>query len=84
MAFFLKYPPQTLQKELIMTPRDKFGFSTVRSLGKLEFRQINYGEDKKLPNTLIISADEPVDDKAVIYTISDPAGHSMYKFFSTK
>jgi len=84
MAFFLKYPPQTLQKELIMTPRDKFGFSTVRSLGKLEFRQINYGEDKKLPNTLIISADEPVDDKAVIYTISDPAGHPMYKFFSTK
>jgi len=84
MAFFLKYPPQTLQKELVMTPRDKFGFSTVRSFGKLEFRQINYGEDKKLPNTLIISADEPVDDKEVIYTINDPAGHPMYKFLSTK
>jgi len=83
MAFFLKYDPKVLQQELVMTPRDKFGFSTVRSFGKLEFRQINYGEDKKLPNTLIISADEPVDDKAVIFTINDPASHRMYKFIST-
>ncbi len=84
MAFFLKYDPRVLQSELVMTPRDKFGFSTVRSFGKFEFRSINYGEDKKLPNTLIISADESVDDKAVIYTINDPAGHPMYKFLSTK
>jgi len=85
MAFFLKYPPQTLQKELVMTPRDKFGFSTVRNLGKYEFRKIEYDNvDKKLPNTLIIAADEPVDDKAVIFTIYDPAGNPMYKFLSTK
>ncbi|MFH1863817.1 MAG: glycosyltransferase family 39 protein [bacterium] len=83
MAFFLKYPPQTLQKELVMTPRDKFGFSTVRQYGKFEFRAINYSEDKKLSNTLIIAADESVDDKAVIFTIFDPAGKPMFKFFST-
>src|SRR3989339_255043 len=84
MAFFLKYDPRVLQQELVMTPRDKFGFSTVRKFGRMEFRQINYQEDKKLSNTLIISADEPVDDKAVIYTINDPAGLPMYKFVSTK
>jgi len=84
MAFFLQYPPQTLQKELVMTPRDKFGFSTVRKLGKYEFRKINYDMDKKLKNTLIMVANEPVDDKAVIYTINDPAGNPMYKFIATK
>ncbi len=84
MAFFLKYPPQTLQKELVMTPRDKFGFSTVRQFGKLEFRAINYREDQRLPHTLIISADESVDGKVVIHTIYDPAGKPMYKFIATQ
>lgn len=84
MAFFLKYPPETLQKELVMTPRDKFGFSTVRNYGKYEFRKINYDTDKNLKNTLIMAADEPVDDKAIIYSINNPAGNPMYKFISTK
>ncbi len=85
MAFFLQYPPQKLQKELVMTPRDKFGFSTVRGFDKFEFRQIKYDEvDKKLPRTLIISADESVDDKAVIHIVNDPAGKPMYKFIGTK
>ena len=83
MAFFLQYPPQTLQKELVMTPRDRFGFSTVRKFGKFEFRSVNYNEDKKLPNTLIISADESVDDKAIIHTIEDPNGNIMFKLIAT-
>lgn len=82
MAFFLKYPPEILQKELVMTPRDKFGFSTCRKFGKYEFRSINYNEDKKLPNTLIIAADEPVDNQAIIHRVYDPAGKTMYKFLS--
>jgi hypothetical protein len=83
MAFFLKYPPQTLQKELVMTPRDKFGFSTVRKFGKFEFRAINYNEDKNLANTLIIAADEAVDDKTVIHTIQDMGGKTLFKFIPT-
>lgn len=83
MAFFLHYPPQTLQKELVMTPRDKFGFSTVRKFGKFEFRAVNYDQDKLLPNTLIIAADEGVDDKRVIHTIVDPGGKTMFKFIAT-
>ena len=83
IAFFTKYPPKTLQNEEVMTPRDKFGFSTVRNLGKYEFRTINWGEDKKLKNTLIISADEPVEDSYIIHTVLDPAGKVMYKFLDT-
>ena len=80
MAFFLKYPPQVIQKELVMTPRDKFGFSTVRQFGKFEFRAINFGEDRKIPNALILEAGEGVDEKQVVYTIYDPAGKQMYRF----
>ena len=80
MAFFLKYPPQVLQRELVMTPRDKFGFSTVRQFGKFEFRAINFGEDRKIPNALILEAGEGVDEKQVVYTIYDPAGKQMYRF----
>ena len=83
MAFYLHYPPEVLQKELVMTKRDKFGFSTVRKMGKFEFRQINWSEDKKLTNTLILSADEPIDDSRVIKTIFDPAGKAMYKFLES-
>ena len=83
MAFFMKLPPEELQKATL-TPRDKFGFSTVRDLGKMEFRQINYESDKNLTNTLIISADEPVDDSKVIHTVVDPGGKILFKFLSTR
>lgn len=83
MAFYLKYPPEKLQSQLVMTPRDKFGFSTVKNFDKYHFKTINYGEDKKSPNTLIIAADEAVDSKDVIDTIKDPAGKDMYKIIST-
>jgi len=79
MAFFLQYPPQTLQKELVMTPRDKFGFSTVRQFGKFEFRRIIFTEDRKIKNSLIIAADEGVDEKNIVHTIYDPAGNPMYR-----
>ncbi len=84
MAFFLKYPPAKLQSQMNMTPRDKFGFSTLRSFDKFEFRAPNFEKDKLIPKTLIIaSADDPVDDKFIIDTILDPAGNIMYKILST-
>jgi len=84
IAFFQKYPPQLLQKELVMGPIDNFGFSTGRSFGKYEFRKINYDQDKMLPNTLLVSADEKVDDSKVINTIKSPSGITLFKFISTK
>lgn len=84
MAFFLQYPPEVLQKEIVLTPRDKFGFSTVRNFGKYEFRLINWEIDKKLSKTLIMAADEPVDETKVIHTIVDPSGKTLYKFLRTE
>jgi len=80
MAFFLKYDPETLQNELVLTPRDKFGFSTVRNFGKFEFRSVNFAEDRKLSNTLIVVADEGVDEESVIHTVLDLAGKPMFRF----
>lgn len=84
LAFFLQYPPEKMQQNIVMTPRDKFGFSTVRKLEKYEFKTINFAEDIKTKNTLIISADEPVDDKYLIDTIKDPAGNIMYKILTNE
>ena len=35
--FYLQYPPQKAQQEIHLTPRDKFGFSTVTHFGKYWF-----------------------------------------------
>ena len=84
LAFFLKYPPEKMQKEIVMTPRDKFGFSTVKNFANFEFKTINFREDIKNNNTLIISADEPVDEKYLIDTIKDPGGKTMYKILTNE
>ena len=39
--FYLQYPPQKAQQELHLTPRDKFGFSTVTHFGKYWFGDCN-------------------------------------------
>ncbi len=84
MAFYLHFPPTELQKQLVMTPRDKFGFSTVRKFDKFEFSPILYPQDKWSPNTLIIAADEPIDPSRVIGGVKSPAGEDIFKFVSTK
>jgi hypothetical protein len=35
--FYLKYPPEKIQKEIKLTLPDKFGFSTVKSFDKYQF-----------------------------------------------
>jgi len=36
-AFYLKYPPLKMQKEIELTSPDEFGFSTVRKFGQFKF-----------------------------------------------
>lgn len=78
MAFFLKYPPQLLQKEIILTPRDQFGFGTVRSFGNFQFHQIDHGKDLAQPKTLVISADEYVPEKFNKHQFLDPGGKIIF------
>ena len=83
-AFFTLYDPAVLQTELVMSTPDQYGFATGRKFGKYEFRSIKYDEDKNLPNTLLISSEEKVDDTRVINTVKSPSGETMFKFISTK
>ncbi|KKS94776.1 MAG: hypothetical protein UW68_C0002G0050 [Candidatus Collierbacteria bacterium GW2011_GWB1_44_6] len=83
IAFFTQYPPADLQRDIVMSSPDHFGFATGRKLGKYEFRTINYEQDKLLPNTLLITAEEKVDDNNVIGTVKSPSGGTMFKFIST-
>jgi len=83
IAFFTKYPPVDLQRDIVMSEPDHYGFATGRKLGKYEFRTINYELDKLLPNTLLVTAEEKVDDTKVIGTVKSPAGAIMFKFLKT-
>ena len=68
--FYLKYPPEKYQPQAKLTMRDRFGFGTVRSFDKFEFRKIDWEEDKKTRNALIIGTDEEIpDDANIIKTI---------------
>lgn len=65
--FYLKYPPAKFQSEHTLTERDVYGFSTVRSFGKYEFRSIKYDEDRPLyPNSLLVGTDGEIPDEANI------------------
>ncbi len=65
--FYLKYPPQDFQKEHVLTPRDKYGFSTVNSFDKYIFKGIDWDVDKvKYPNSLIVGTDKEIPNEANI------------------
>jgi hypothetical protein len=85
MAFYMKYQPTRMQQELKMEPRDKFGFSTARQVGKLFYRSIDFNKEIQQKNSLIIVANEPVPDNVVpIHTICFPDGSPGYRFYSSK
>lgn len=84
LSFFTKYPPDSLQSELVMSGRDNFGFSTGLSFGKYEFRKINFEEDIKIANALIVTTDEPINISRAIGHISSSNDQLLFTFISTK
>jgi len=64
--FYLKYPPEKFQKEVKLTPRDKFGFSTVRDFDKFHFEAINWDELKTKSNILVVGTPEEINTSATI------------------
>jgi hypothetical protein len=58
--FYLKYPPQNFQQEAVLTPRDKFGFSTVRNFANFHFENIKWEEVSKQKNVLICGTEEEI------------------------
>jgi 4-amino-4-deoxy-L-arabinose transferase-like glycosyltransferase len=80
MAFFLEYPPEKFQNEIVLEPRDRFGFSTVRKFGKFEFRPVDYFDDTA-QSTLVVAINEgaPVEP---IKTINFPNGQAAFRLYA--
>jgi len=64
--FYLKYPPEVFQKEVVLTPRDKFNYSTVRDFGKYHFRTIDWQELENEHDALIVGVEGEIPDNAKI------------------
>lgn len=83
MLFFLKYPPAVFQKEAVLTPRDRYGFSTVRHFGKFDFSPIVWDDVSAVPGTLVIGAPEEIPASAkVIDKVLFPSGKPAFVFAS--
>ncbi|MBI4058828.1 glycosyltransferase family 39 protein [Candidatus Microgenomates bacterium] len=80
--FYLKYPPEKFQGNHALTPRDKFGFSTVRDFDKFHFEEINNWDEiiGKYTRALIIGTDKEIPDNAnIIHKIYFPNGKAAFK-----
>ena len=76
----LKYAPYDFQQNHELSPKDKFGFSTVRSFGKYEFRQVVWDEDQpKNPNALIVGTSDEIPKEANV--IKSIYGDNDYLYF---
>lgn len=63
--FYLKYPPEQFQQEVKLTPRDRFGFSTVRDFSKYHFEHIDFEKLKEQKNVLIIGTDKEIPELVI-------------------
>ena len=80
LLFYMKYSPQEFQRNHVLTPRDRFGFSTVRDFDKFHFEAVNFDKIRpENPNTMIVGADEEIHDEANI--IEEIYGSNGYKYF---
>jgi 4-amino-4-deoxy-L-arabinose transferase-like glycosyltransferase len=78
--FYLGYPPADFQKEVKLTPRDKFGFSTVRDFSNFHFEAINWQDFKEEKNVLVIGTAEEIPETAnIIKTIYFPNHQPAFK-----
>jgi len=82
LLFYLKYPPQNFQNNHQLTPRDRFGFSTVREFDKYVFVPISDWDKirESYPDSLIAGTDEEIPNEAnVIERIYGSNGHLYFE-----
>jgi len=78
--FYLKYPPQKFQTEHLLSPRDKYGFSTVSHFGKYEFVPISFDKVQPgNPRSLIVGTSEEIPKEANI--VKKIYGTNSYLYF---
>ena len=83
--FYLRYDPKLYQMEpKTQSIIDKFGFTTVNSFDKYEFRHIGPEEIKTARETLFIgTAEEIPEGVPVLKTINFPNGQPAFKIVET-
>ena len=64
--FYLKYPPVDFQKQVELTARDQFGFSTVRDFDNFHFEAIDWDKLKTRSNILVVATPEEINESATI------------------
>ncbi len=80
LLFYLKHSPVEFQKGHELTPRARFGFSTVRDFDKFHFEGVNFDKIRpENPNALIVGTDEEIHDEANI--VKEIYGANGYKYF---
>jgi 4-amino-4-deoxy-L-arabinose transferase-like glycosyltransferase len=78
--FYLKYPPSQFQEEVVLTPRDFYGFATVKDFGKYHFDAIDWNLLKDESNVLVVGTSEEIPkDAHIIKTIYLPNGKPAFE-----
>jgi hypothetical protein len=79
--FYLNYPPEAFQDAHALTPRDEFGFSTVRDFGGFRFQEIEFEQTRvDFPNSLIVGTDLEIPDEAnIVKEIYGQNGHLYFQ-----
>lgn len=80
--FYLKYPPQDFQDKHVLTPRDQYGFSTVREFDKYVFISITDWDKlrEEYRDSLIAGTNEEIfHGTNVVKVINFPNGKPVFK-----
>lgn len=83
--FYLKYPPAKFQTDHTLTPRDNYGFSTVRNFDKYVFTSITGWESlrQEYPHALIAGTDEEIyPGTNVVKEIYGTNGHLYFQLIA--
>lgn len=83
LLFFLKYPPEKYQREANLTPLNEFGFGTVTSFDKYQFRKIPKYFDFSKNILYIASAGEAPENVESLAKTFYPDGRVAYLVFDT-
>lgn len=83
--FYNQTNPKAFQNAHVLTPRDKFNFSTVRSFEKYEFRAITPDDLLQSNKVLFVGTDKDISDTdpRIIKVIRLPNGKPVFKIVST-
>lgn len=84
--FYMKYPPQKFQGHHQLSPRDEYGFSTVRNFDKYEFQSIDWNKVRDQRNVLVVGTPKEIEDEGanVVKQIYFPNGDIAFKIVELK